>query len=880
MRRTIYCAILSSYNIHALTLKYTRILILKFISFIFSLILITLGTQSAWANDIASPDSNIENNAPVALTLDHDLSETPLAIESEQITTQKPTLRVKLRMSKTINNFDALNNVQSNQPPNSLEIKEQADNENTIKSQGGVIVEGDRLEEILDKNLTIFGNGSLKNKSTSVTGERIEFDFLSHEMSASGNAEFVNKDFIANGPELHLNLDENTGEMPNPIFTIYKSIITAAPDRTFSTLSIIPGQSVRNVEYKKNTAVTDDQKKPQARGTADMLYFEGETKKRLINAKYTTCSTDSDDWYINSKDLEIDTEANKATAKNASIDFKNVPILYTPWMSFPYANQRQSGFINPTMGSTTSSGFELDLPIYWNISPDMDATETNRYLSKRGLQLNGEFRYLLDTNKSYGVEEVQYLASDNMTHKDRYLISSFNKEDFGNGMTASLNYTKVSDTQYFSDLSTQILVTSQVNLPQQFTFNYNKYGWQFGTVIEKFQNLDLSSYAYERLPQISLNRNDSFDWGKTTFQNQYTEFQIDPLATNQAVKAGSRFLSQGSASYPMNTAYGFITPKIGFNYANYNLTEVNQNYAMTQYGNSLDQSSTRALPIFSLDSGLFFEKESEAMGEKFTQTLEPRLFYVYIPYEDQSRMPVFDTGLADLNMGTLFTENQYVGGDRVNNANQLSAAITSNIIDSNGKQILGMMIGERFYFDNQRVYLPGETLRSGERSDIVAAASANLENNWKLNSALDYNTDNGELIKGNIGLRYNPTPGKSLNLSYRYTQGTLNEYVGSTQWPIGSGYYALANLDYSVLDRKPVEIVTGIEYDAGCWQSRFVVQRVQTATAQANYAFFYQLVLGGMTSIGTSPLDLLHRTITGYKNPSLISDDYRQENNE
>ena len=243
-------------------------------------------------------------------------------------------------------------------------------------------------------------------------------------------------------------------------------------------------------------------------------------------------------------------------------------------------------------------------------------------------------------------------------------------------------------------------------------------------------------------------------------------------------------------------------------------------------------------------------------------------------------MPVFDSGLADLNMGTLFSENQYVGGDRVNNANQLSIAISSHIIDSNGKQLFGVSLGERVYFTNQRVYLPGETVRSGDRSDLIGTASANITNALKVNSALDYDTDSGQLVKGNIGLRYNPTPGKSLNLSYRYTKDILNQVVGSTQWAIGHGYYALANLNYSILDGKTVEMITGIEYDAGCWQSRLVVQRVQTAASQANYAFFYQLVLGGMTSIGTSPLDILHRTITGYKNSSMIPDNYRQEYNE
>ena len=855
---------------------------MKFTSFIFSAALVVLRTQIAWADEIAPPESNVENSAPVGLSLDRELSQAsaPFA-EKDQNSNPKLDVRIKLRMSKSINNFESLNNPEEIDTLDALSIKNQADKENTIIANGGVIIEGDRITELLDRNITVFGNGVLKNKNSSISGDRIEFDLLTHSLTSSGNAIFDNKDILTKGTQLHQNIDENTGEMMNPIFTIYKNFITVAPDRTLLGGPAILGQAPSVLkEYKPNAPKDNENKQNQARGDADILYFDGETKKRLINARYTTCSTNSDDWYINSKEITLNTDSNKAVATNAVIEFKKIPILYTPWISFPYANQRQSGFINPTMGSTTSSGFEIDLPIYWNISPDMDATETNRYLSKRGLQLNGEFRYLLEENKSYGIEQVQYLPNDNLAHKDRYFIGSYNKQDFGNGLSMGINYNRVSDNQYFSDLSTQILITSQVNLPQQFTVNYNKYGWQFGTTIEKFQNLDLSSYSYERLPQIYLNRSDSFDWGKSTFQNQYTEFKIDPLATNQAVKSGSRLLSQASASYPFNSAYGFITPKIGFNYANYNLTDVDPVLSASQYGTMLDQSSTRNIPIFSLDSGLFFEKEIKYADESFTQTLEPRLFYVYVPYQDQSKMPVFDSALADLNMGTLFSENQYVGGDRVNNANQLSMAISSHIIDSNGRQLLGVSLGERLYFTNQRVFLPGETVRSGERSDLIGTLTATLANAVKISSALDYNTDSGQIVKGNLGLRYNPTPGKSLNLSYRYTKDNINQVVGSTQWAIGHGYYALANLNYSILDGKTVEMVTGVEYDAGCWQSRFVVQRVQTATAQANYAFFYQLVLGGMTSIGTSPLDILHRTITGYKNSSMIPDNYRQEYNE
>jgi LPS-assembly protein len=299
------------------------------------------------------------------------------------------------------------------------------------------------------------------------------------------------------------------------------------------------------------------------------------------------------------------------------------------------------------------------------------------------------------------------------------------------------------------------------------------------------------------------------------------------------------------------------------------------------YSSSYDKTADRTLPIFSVDSGLFFERDTRIVSRNYTQTLEPRLFYVYIPNQNQSHLPVFDTGLADLNMGTMFIENQYTGGDRINNANQLSMSVSSRLIDSDtGEQRLAATIGQRFYFEDQKVGLPGEVLRVGSSSDIIAAATAHLRNKWNIDAAWQFNTDTGETIKSNIGTRYNPEPGKVLNLSYRFTKDNLEQINLSSQWPLGRSYYALGRMNYSLREGTMIEGLAGIEYDAGCWQSRFVVQRVQTATADANYAMFFQLELGGMASIGSNPLQLINRNIPGYKSSGLLPDNYRQLYNE
>lgn len=830
-----------------------------------------------------------------ALVLDRDLSqgEVPSSSEVSSAGTEskKSNVRIKLRMTRSITNFQALNNQPTEtQGIDAASFKKETDTENKMLADGGVILEGDRMEVFQERHVTALGHGVLRTNTSTILGDRIEFDQENSIVHSSGHASLESDDTLAKGPAFHLNIDDSTGEMPNASFTMYKPLIKVQPlgalgDRFYGQNPSINNDLMSGIVAKNSNPVngesspvfasdpaqSSESKTASSRGDAQMLYFEGDSKKRLVKARYTTCSADSDDWYIKSGQIKIDDETKTARATHSTVEFKGVPILYTPWINFPYANQRKSGLLAPTWGTTTKSGFELLAPFYWNISPNMDATIAARVLTKRGVQAQGEFRYL-EENYS-GMDSIEYLPSDNMTQKDRYFAKIKHQQNFGNGWSAGVDAATVSDDQYFSDLSTHIITTSQVNLLQQANLNYSGSTWQFGALAQKYQTLDKASYPYQRLPQITLNGAKDWDWGTTRIQNQIVQFEADQNST-LAVKSATRFNTYPSISVPISRSYGYVTPKFGVNYTSYNLNDMT--------GNSYDKTADRTLPIFSVDSGLFFERDTKVINHKYTQTLEPRLFYVYIPYQDQSRLPVFDTGLMDLNMGTLFTENQYSGLDRINNANQISYSLTSRMIDGEtGEQRLAASVGQRFYFDDEKVTLnPTDVPRSGNSSDILAAGTARLRNKWSLDAAWQYNTDSSETIKANIGARYNPEPGKILNLSYRFTKDTLEQINVSSQWPLGRGYYGLGRVNYSIFDGKTVEALAGIEYDAGCWQSRFVIQRVQTATAQANYAMFFQLELGGIASIGSSPLTLINRNIPGYRSSGLLPDNYRQEYSE
>ena len=413
------------------------------------------------------------------------------------------------------------------------------------------------------------------------------------------------------------------------------------------------------------------------------------------------------DVYKRQTDIELNDFTEAGVAKNAYIEFKGVPILYTPWVSFSYNNQRKSGLLAPTYGTTSKSGFELTVPFYWNISPNMDATFAARALSKRGVQLQGEFRYLEPSFS--GIDNIEFLPSDSLSGKNRYYANLKHQHNLGRGWSAGYSLEKVSDDQYFSDMSTRIITTSRVNLAQQFNVDYADETWRFNALAQKYQTLDQVSYPYERLPQMTLTGNRYFGDFNTNLYTQLVAFDTNNNAPT--LVTGTRFTVYPSISLPMSRSYGYLTPKIGVHHTNYSLNNDPNN----------QNSISRTLPIFSVDSGLFFDRDFKIARRGYSQTIEPRLFYTYIPESKQSLIPIFDTSESDLNFSSLFSENQFSGNDRVNNANQLSFSVTSRLIESaSGTQRLSASIGQRYYFADQKVALPGAELRKNNSSDIIA----------------------------------------------------------------------------------------------------------------------------------------------------------------
>jgi LPS-assembly protein len=600
------------------------------------------------------------------------------------------------------------------------------------------------------------------------------------------------------------------------------------------------------------------------RGNAETLHFEGRDHYRLAQATYTTCPADGEDWILRATELDLDYVGNLGLARHTRIEYLGTPILYAPWFDFGLDNGRKTGLLTPTMGASERRGFEYAQPWYWNIAPNRDATLMPRLMTRRGLQMAGEFRYL-ETGYQ-GDVQIEVLPGDRVSGNTRHHSLLRHQQQFNPRLHGSLTLEDASDDSYFADLSSAISDTSRVHLPREATLNYTGDWWQAGIRLQSFETLNDPNDAttlptYERLPQLTLSAAKTFATRlplqfNLTSEGVRFEHELDDYAT------GNRLHLYPSLTLPAETEYGFLRSKLGWHFTHYDLERNNVSADARRI--------TRSLPIASLDGGLFFDRDFTWRGSEFRQTLEPRAYYLFIPYRKQDDIPNFDTGVADLSLYQLFSENQFVGGDRVNDANQLTLAVTSRFIDTgSGIERFQLTLGQRHYFNDQHVVLPGGTPRGSNVTDLLVQASGQLTDHLRLGTGLQYNPDNAEWVRANAGAQYQPAPGKVVNLDLRYINENYGDPVKqidlSWQWPLRPKWSNVGRLNYSFEESRMVEALLGFEYNAGCWSLRGVAQTLALSSEESNLAFYLQLELRGLTKIGVSPLDLLQRSITGYR---------------
>ena len=700
---------------------------------------------------------------------------------------------------------------------------------------GEATVDAETFQSVGDLEFSARGRVEVRRDDSSVYAEQLRFNRETGRLEASGGVRLSSGADRFYGPRLQYDTLNDTGVIEEPTYLLQR-------ERT-------------------------------ARGGAEKLTFLGRARYLLSKATFTTCQPGQEDWILYADQIELDYENMVGTARHPRLRFFDATILASPYLSFPLENRRKSGFLTPYYSQTSQRGFETGIPYYWNIAPEVDATLTPVYMAKRGAQLKTETRYL---QPSYAGElRYEYLPNDEVLDRSRRGVSWQHAQTFLPGLTGNVDYNRVSDDSYFVDLASQVKQVSQRTLPQDAYVTYGASGLGLGagstlqTRVQKWQTLQDPAAPitppYDRLPQINYTR------GKTAIGSfdgalgaEFVQFKHDTLIE------GVRTTVNPALALPTLGPGWFITPKAGARYMGYSLDRTAE-----------DQNKTPSVtvPWFSVDSGLVFDRDATLFGDNVQQTLEPRLFYVYAPYRNQDEIPIFDTALSDFNYPQLFNENRFSGGDRFGDANQLTVALTSRLLQSNGQERLRATIGQRYYFAEERVGLtPTSTLRTSSASDILASLGGRLAKQWTFDVTTQYWLREGLTQRFSFSTRYSPEIAKVVNASYRYQRAEasstgigLNQVDVSGQWPLAAGWYGVGRYNYSFLDKTLLEGLAGFEYNAGCWVFRTVVQRLQAATNVTSTALIFQIEFNGLGQLGTDQASsFLRRNVPGYSvtNPS------------
>lgn len=590
-----------------------------------------------------------------------------------------------------------------------------------------------------------------------------------------------------------------------------------------------------------------------ARGAAERLETTGQDETRLQGVTYTTCPPGDEDWLLHAGRLRLDHAEGLGYGRNVWISFMHVPLFYTPWLSFPLDDRRRSGILPPTLGNTARSGFEFQLPYYWNIAPQLDATFTPRYMSDRGTQLLSQFRFL--TENSNGELNVDYLPDDQLYNDSRYRYDYRQINNLPADFRLSTSIRGISDDAYFEDLGENLRVISRsTHQPRQMVLSNNGDWYRFNAQVLGYQIVDplLSpgSYPYYKLPAITFNA-DGYDWPlglEAHWDSEIVNFQQDDRVS------GLRADFKPVLELPLGGAGWFVTPRAGYRFTSYQLEQPD--------GSPLDLE--RSAPITSLDAGLFLERPA---GENWLQTLEPRLYYLNVPYRDQSAIPRFDTSEPDLSFYQLFSDNRFIGPDRLGDANQVTAALTTRLLDTtDGRELFAASLGRIRYFEDRRVQLsPATPDETRDFSGIITELRFTPDPRWSLSGTAEWDEETRHFLRSGVQFQYRPGDNSVYNLGYRLRRGEFEQVDASFAWPITRRISLYGRWYHDLTADTTLETFGGLQYESCCWIVRLVSRRfIYNRAGDTTRTLFLQLELKGLGSVGRQADDFLRDGIYGY----------------
>lgn len=632
----------------------------------------------------------------------------------------------------------------------------------------------------------------------------------------------------------------------------------------------------------------------QAGGHAQRVELLGPQRARVVEGTYTSCTPEGGGtpaWLLSADRVDLDLANNEGVARGGVLRFYGVPILGAPALSFPLTGERKSGWLPPAINIDSRSGLALAVPYYWNLAPNRDLTLTPSVLTRRGAGLDTEFRYLEPDYK--GRLNLDLLPWDQQAHRSRWALGVDH-----DGRWDDVRYravaVRVSDNDYWSDFrrSGYLLNAPDTGTPltrrllpldlqaQRRIGSFGLPGGEWTAYARTLQWQVLQSSTdpagrieppYERVPQLGVQGGAPLAAGlRLDAQTEFNRFELAPSATPGLV-TGNRWHATGTLSRPFTAAWGWITPRLSLNLASY-ATDTPMADGRT--------SASRSIPSFSTDAGLLFERDSSLFGRALRQTLEPRLLYVRTPYREQGALPLFDTAGKDFNITSIYTENAFSGVDRISDANQVTAGVTSRFLDAgNGQELARVGVAQRVLFSEQRL-TPEGVANTQRLSDLLLLGSSVLSERWSADGTVQYNHQTQRVSRSVVGARYSPGPFRTLSARYRYSRDLSEQVEVGWQWPLygptpsaapagagscGGSLYSVGRMSYSLRDARVVDSIFGFEYDAGCWIARVVTERLSTGRSEAVTRLLFQLEFVGLSRLGTDPLQVLRGNVPGYR---------------
>ena len=598
-----------------------------------------------------------------------------------------------------------------------------------------------------------------------------------------------------------------------------------------------------------------------ARGKAKRLAVANNGYTELNDSGYSTCPGENPDWQIVASKITIDTEEDIGTARNARLNFKGVPVLYLPYISFPTSSKRKSGLLLPRLGSSNETGLDIAQPYYWNIAPNKDATITPRFLSDRGLKLDTEFRYL--TERHEGELRFDFLPNDERFEGSRSLLSYHQLSRFNDRLEAEIDYARASDNEYLSDYGNSLDLASTSFLQQQIEGRYYADWYRITAAVEQYQLLDntvtnADDEPYSLLPRVHFAGLRSL--------GGYWQLQLDADAVN--FQESSQDISSTTSQGDRATGSRFdLYPKLLWNYRKPGFyIEPSVGWRSTVYklsGNDSGNSQTRDLPIAKVDAGLVFERNINIGPLERTQTFEPRLQYLYVGRRDQNDLPLFDTAVPDFNISRVFAENRLIGVDRISSARRVSLGATSRFLRPDGRETLRLQLAQAIDLDDTNIDILGTT---GRRSDLIFAATSIPNDNWRGTVELHYDSNDNRFVRNAFQVGYYSGE-RLVNIGYRSRREPikLEQTDVSFAWPINERWRAVGRWNYSLEDHATIESLAGFEYQSCCYAARTVLRRFrEPGSGELDYRLFFELELRGLTAIGNRVESVLERGILGY----------------